>query len=477
MKEIKKDIDVVVIFKKIPTTPVTLFKPQFVTVGRLNKETMRFTDVIDQTSYSHLIANGDSEYRYGLRINLKTLREIYGIHELSHLAKVYLKELKQKIYYFGYKEKTNMDSLVFVSEDRKTHALLQESDEDLVELLKRNNPFNDINKLISNIRSNVIGQDDAIEELISVLWRNSKRENKNNILLMGPTGVGKTEIVRTLSRYLTNTPIITVDVSNFTKTGYKGQDVTDILKQAIQECGGDISKVENSIIILDEFDKLAQRGMNDEVTTLGVQQELLKILEDGVYNIELGDGIFNSEQVSINTKGITFILAGAFSDLFEEKPKEKVIGITTQKNVEQVPVIKKKTIAPEELTNFGIIPEAIGRIHHVIVLNSLTKDNFITIMKNPDYHVLKDNIRIFEELGIRVKINENVYSKLAQVALEKKTGARALIGSVESLFSKASLEAKKNIDKMGYNYLEITEDTVLDNSKYILKKVKKKENK
>lgn len=480
MKEIKKDIDVVVVFKrvnkKVNKQYLTMFIPQFITAGKLDPKTMKFLDVIDQRTYNHLVVDEGDEYRYGLRINLRNLRALYKIKDIDELFATYLKELKQRKYYFKYKnEEAAVSNLIFVSKDKKYGDVLVEPDKDLDKILKSTDPYNDINKLISNIKDNVIGQDDAIEELVSVLWKNSRRDVKRNILLIGPTGVGKTEIMRTLEKKL-NIPITIVDVSSFTQTGYKGDSVEDILKRIIMKCNGDIKRAENSIVVLDEFDKLAKKGLDDGgVATVGVQQELLKLLEDGEYVVELGDD-FYSNKVTLNTKGMTFIVAGAFSDLFveEKEHNSNPIGFNRTKISAPTPKYKKK-ITTEDIVNYGIIKEATGRLHNVIVLNQLTLENLVSIMKNPNNYMLNDNIKIFEELGITVHISDSVYEKIGKLALDKKTGARGLIGTIENLFSKASLDAKRNAEKYGYNSLEITDETVVDNSKYILKKVKKEE--
>ena len=283
--------------------------------------------------------------------------------------------------------------------------------------------------------------------------------------------------MRTLEKKL-NIPITIVDVSSFTQTGYKGDSVEDILKRVIMKCNGDIKTAENSIVVLDEFDKLAKKGLDDGgVATVGVQHELLKLLEDGEYAVELGDD-FYSNKVTLNTKGMTFIVAGAFSELFVEEKQynSNPIGFNRTKLSAPTPVRKKK-ITTEDIVNYGIIKEATGRLHNVIVLNQLTLDNLVSIMKNPNNYMLNDNIKIFEELGITVHIADNVYEKIGKLALDKKTGARGLIGTIENLFSKASIDAKKNSEIYGYNYLEITGDTVEDNSKYVLKRIKKDEKK
>ena len=470
-KKINKPLEVVVLFdSKELRNGLTVYEPKFIDVGYFNEEKMEFTD-LDNNIFKHFIMKDEFDLGFGLRMKLSELREIYPIKDLKLLFKVYLKELKQRRYYFAHKslEEREIKDLLFVSEDKKYHTILEEKDVDLEKILKATDPFLDINKLISNINGNVIGQDEAVEEIVSILWQNSKRKNKRNTLLIGPTGVGKTELIRTLKKFLVNVPITTVDVSNFTKTGYKGDSVTDILIRALNQFDGDIYKLEHSVIVLDEFDKLAKSG-NDDITTTGVQHELLKILEDGEYTLELGDGVFNSDKVTVNTKEISFILAGAFSGLFEEEKVSRPIGLGY--NYDEKPKeVKKKKITSEDLKKFGIIEEAIGRIHNIVVLNSLTEENLISIMKNPNSYILNDNLKLFEELGVTVHIRDGVYKKIAKMALDKHTGARGLIGTVETLFSKASLDAKKNVDSRGYNYLEITEDTVLDNRNYILKKV------
>ena len=475
--KIPNETEIAVIFERVDKegTP-TMFYPKKVTVGTTDKKRKVFI-TCENEEYSYMLDTQD-KYSFGLRKTVGELNKKYKKKTLKQLLKMYALGVTQLVFYF--ESDPQIKDLELVCEDDKENVYtLKDKDFESYKKHVLNKEIKVVKKpvttkvnakeLITAIKKKVIGQDEAIEDIVSAIWENSKSKRKQNILLIGPTGVGKTEIVRIIAKEL-NMPLAIANAASMTQSGYVGKSADNILEDLLAKCDNDVKRAENSIIIIDEIDKIAaSNNANNDIATTGVQNELLKLLEDGEYTIDISKDIMVKENIVINTKNITFIAIGAFSELLKEKQN----GIQEK----QVIGFGKMTVSPKEketntklttddLVKYGLKEELIGRFTNIIELRSLTKEDLISIMKNPNEELIKDKINLLNNLGIDVNINENVYEKLAGIAVKKKTGARGLISAIDHLFVKAMSEISQNEDS--YEKLAIDEKTIDNPKNYTL---------
>ena len=302
----------------------------------------------------------------------------------------------------------------------------------------------------------VIGQDDAKRTLSVAVYNhykriahqeNSKKDDveiqKSNILLLGPTGCGKTLLAKTLAKIL-NVPFAIADATTLTEAGYVGEDVENILLKLIQAADGDIQKAEKGIIYIDEIDKITRKSENPSITRdvsgEGVQQALLKIIEGTVASVPPQGGRKhpNQELLQINTENILIICGGAFEGLeniIKDRTGEKAIGfgkqVKSKKELDQYEIFKE--LLPQDLLKFGLIPEFIGRLPIIATLKDLDKTALIKILVEPKNSLVKQYQKLFEIDDVELIFEEEALEAIVDKAIERKTGARGLRSILEEI--------------------------------------------
>ena len=317
----------------------------------------------------------------------------------------------------------------------------------------------------------VIGQDQAKRSVSVAIYNHYKRINsavkdenveiqKSNILLLGPTGSGKTLIAQTLAKFL-NVPFAIADATTLTEAGYVGEDVENILLKLIQNADYDIERAEKGIIYIDEIDKIARKSENPSITRdvsgEGVQQALLKILEGTTASVPPQGGRKHPHQefIQINTSNILFICGGAFDGMekiIEQRINVRSMGFGADIKSKQEKDLGElfKEILPEDLLKFGLIPEFIGRLPIIVSLNALTVDALVRILKEPKNAIVKQYKKLFEYDEVNLEFDEEALYKIANKAISRDTGARGLRTIVEDLLIDVmyDIPSKKNVDKV-----------------------------
>ncbi len=299
----------------------------------------------------------------------------------------------------------------------------------------------------------VIGQDDAKVALSVAVYNHYKRVfkasdsdveiQKSNILLLGPTGVGKTMLAQTLAKIL-NVPFAIADATTLTEAGYVGEDVENILLRLIQAADFDIEKAEQGIIYVDEIDKIARKSENPSITRdvsgEGVQQALLKIVEGTVANVPPQGGRKHPQQecIQVNTSNILFICGGAFDGI--EKTVEKRIGGSALgfgadiKSKEEFTIENALSkVIPQDITKFGLIPELVGRLPVITTLKELDEEALVKILTEPKNAIVKQYQSLLEMDGVKLEFTPEALSAIAKSTLERKTGARGLRSVMEGI--------------------------------------------
>lgn len=468
----KKEFVILFIKKKLDEAR-TEFIPYKVVEGTFDAENNWFNDTEDGLTYIHIENTPSTTIGYGCRTTIELKKDSISQISINKLKEEILEYAKK----YQYLRDISKGEFIIATDPITGYETLFE-DIDNTPTFKNNNGLLNTGfdcilditpiELEEKIKTTIKGQDAAVRKIVTALWTtlNFRELKKKNMLIIGPTGVGKTAIFEKIKDIL-NIPLVIFPVPGLSQAGYVGRSVDEILKQVYYEANGNIDEAERSIVILDEIDKIASTGsINGEVSTTAVQNELLKIIEGCDRFVETNNP--HEPSFTINTSDMIFIGTGAFQELFEKtKPK---IGYNQKE--EQT---KKTLINSDKLINYGLKRELVGRLPIVVELNNLGKEELKDIILNSDQSELNATINALMQLDIEIENIDEVIDIIVEDALNKKIGARGLIFTLNNIFQEIFYEVGNNQGK--YKSVVIGPNIIENNRDFVLKKTKAKQKK
>ena len=461
------------------------FKPIRTIEGKYNERTDTFTTLKDKTysSCSYYDENQKDHIRvFGNVEDIKDVQDYYDdCNSNSVLKKSFLDDFSEAFILGVYDRKKQeivmgdkyKDEILFEAEtDEEEDVVVKTASKPQPKAETKPDPSAnkdiDLAKLRKEVLSVVKGQDEAVRKITLQLAKNYKYASadiKNHIIIAGPSGTGKTEIV-TIIKDIIGVPCVKVDATSFTKEGYMGSDVDEMLISLINECNGDIKKAENGILIIDEIDKKAATGdPNETISSKDVQSSLLKILGRSEIEVDIGTS-YSPRKVKFDTSKLTVIVLGAFADMLEKLDfTNNKNGIGFGSNMNDTQTTKKHyQLQKEDFIKYGgMIPELMGRIPCMVATRELLTETLEDIIVNGKKSEFIKNLQPFKDEGIDVQYDEEFIHGLALLAKKMGVGARGIADAVNYVLTEAQeecfVEEKPKV-------IRLTKHTIEDNTKY-----------